>query len=69
MGLGMGKVKFGTFFKYGCVVYQNDHIEKTKVLQLKILTSKVISRSFWGHKGQILDFFKNGCVIYQNEHI
>ena len=33
-------------FKYGRVVYQNGHTEETKKLQLKNLTSKVISRSF-----------------------
>ena len=37
-------------FKYGRVVCQIEHTEKTKKLPLKILTSKVISRSFWGRK-------------------
>ena len=45
-----GEGQILNIFKYGRVVCQNEHTEKTKKLQLKILTSKVISRSFWGRK-------------------
>ena len=41
-----GESQILNIFKYGRVVCQNEHTEKKKKLQLKILTSKVISRSF-----------------------
>ena len=51
IGVGRdGEGQILNIFKYGHVVCQNEHTEMKKIIQLKNLTSKVISRSFWGHK-------------------